>query len=159
MIHKVYEPYIRARLGTAAHFCEVIDLKAARGTPAPKISRLVSRPVPTYYEPCSERVRVCQLQKYRQPRKWPLKSGAGNTSLEDLARHGNVVGPDKRDFQEGGDLRMAVNARSDLDLSQLFGDQLWISDHSILGLRTLNKQIMKKKNKRKLEQLFNVMKV
>jgi len=22
---KVYEPYIRARLGTAAHFCEVVD--------------------------------------------------------------------------------------------------------------------------------------
>ena len=115
--------------------------------------------MPTSYEPCSERVRVGRLKKYRQLEKLPFKRGVGNTSLEDLARHGNVVGPDKRDFQEGGDLRMAVNARSDLDLSQLFRDQLWISDHSILGLRTLNKQIMKKKNKRKLEQLFNVMKV
>jgi len=27
VIHKVYEPSIRARLGTAAHFCEVVVLK------------------------------------------------------------------------------------------------------------------------------------
>ena len=27
MIHKVYQPYIRARLGTAAHFFEVVVLK------------------------------------------------------------------------------------------------------------------------------------
>ena len=27
MIQKGYEPYIRARLGTAAHFCEVVVLK------------------------------------------------------------------------------------------------------------------------------------
>jgi len=27
VIHKVYEPEIRARLGTAAHFCEVVVLK------------------------------------------------------------------------------------------------------------------------------------
>ena len=27
MIHKVYEPSIRVRLGTAAHFCEVVVLK------------------------------------------------------------------------------------------------------------------------------------
>ena len=26
-MHKVYEPKIRARLGTAAHFCEVVVLK------------------------------------------------------------------------------------------------------------------------------------
>jgi len=26
-MYKVYEPYIRARLGTAAHFCEVVVLK------------------------------------------------------------------------------------------------------------------------------------
>ena len=27
MIHKVYDPEIRARLGTAAHFCEVVVLE------------------------------------------------------------------------------------------------------------------------------------
>ena len=32
-VHKVYEPYIRARLGSAAHFCEVVvpePLRAGR---------------------------------------------------------------------------------------------------------------------------------
>ena len=28
MIHKVYEPYRPVRLGTAAHFCEVVVLKS-----------------------------------------------------------------------------------------------------------------------------------
>jgi len=31
---KVYEPYIRARLGTAAHFCEVVVLKSPGGAGA-----------------------------------------------------------------------------------------------------------------------------
>jgi len=31
-MHKVYEPQIRARIGTAAHFCEVVVLKF---TPVP----------------------------------------------------------------------------------------------------------------------------
>jgi len=30
VIHKVYEPQIRARLGTAAHFCEVVVLKQVK---------------------------------------------------------------------------------------------------------------------------------
>ena len=34
MIHTTYEPQIRARLGTATHFCEVVVLKLKGGTHA-----------------------------------------------------------------------------------------------------------------------------
>ena len=37
---KVYEPYIRARLGTAAHFCEVVVLKYRVPSACPCRSRL-----------------------------------------------------------------------------------------------------------------------
>ena len=38
---QVYEPYIRARLGTASHFCEVVVLKLR---PVPIAQRLLTLP-------------------------------------------------------------------------------------------------------------------
>ena len=43
---------------------------------APRTDRTTRIPtgvVPSYYQPCSERVRVCQLKKCRQLKNWPNK--------------------------------------------------------------------------------------
>jgi len=53
VIHKVYAPYIRARLGTASHFCEVVVLKLRTvpiGT-ALGILRVIRRGAHAMYKP------------------------------------------------------------------------------------------------------------
>ena len=50
-------------------------------------------PVPGYYERCSERVRICQLKKYRQPKNWLTLSRVSEERGAEEGRRWPLVTP------------------------------------------------------------------